>query len=114
MDLKDFDLAGGRVEVLCVLSRVSQGEGVDLDPEGDALLPAVLPGSELCADAVHLKADDRALGSERALYCFMCTSSTKRACVGYLHENRSSFLHVPQELRCVELGGMSLWLHNAH
>lgn len=43
------------MEVLCVLSGVSLGEGVNLDPEGDALLSAVLPGSELCADAVHLK-----------------------------------------------------------
>lgn len=38
----------------------------------------------------------------------------RRACVGYLHKDRSSFLHVPQELCRVELGGMSLWLHNAH
>lgn len=55
--LKDFDLAGGRVEVLRVLCSVSLGERVNLDPEGDALLSTVLPGSELCADAVHLKAD---------------------------------------------------------
>lgn len=54
MYLKDFDLAGCGVEVLCVLSGVSLGKRVQLDPEGDALLPAVLPGSELCADAVHL------------------------------------------------------------
>lgn len=53
--LKDFNLAGGRVEVLCVLSTVSLGERVELDPEGDALLSTVLPGSELCADAVHLQ-----------------------------------------------------------
>lgn len=53
--LKDFDLAGGRVEVLSVLSTVSLGERVELDPEGDALLAAVLPRSELCADAVHLQ-----------------------------------------------------------
>lgn len=43
------------MEVFGVLSSVSLGEGVNLDPEGDALLSAVLPGSELCADAVHLK-----------------------------------------------------------
>lgn len=55
MYLKDFDLAGSRVEVLCVLSTVSQGERVDLDPEGDALLSTMLPGSELCADTVHLR-----------------------------------------------------------
>lgn len=43
------------MEVLCVLSTLSLGERVNLDPEGDALLSAVLPGSELCADAVHLQ-----------------------------------------------------------
>lgn len=43
------------MEVFRVLSSVSLGEGVDLDPEGDALLSAVLPGRELCADAVHLE-----------------------------------------------------------
>lgn len=53
--LKDFDLAGGRMEVLCVLSTVSLGERVELDPEGDALLSTVFPGGELCADAVHLQ-----------------------------------------------------------
>lgn len=53
--LKDFDLAGGRVQVLAVLAAVPLGEGVDLDPEGDALLAAVLPGGELGADAVHLR-----------------------------------------------------------
>lgn len=57
--LKDFDLAGGRVEVLCVLSTLSLGERVKLDPEGDALLSAVLPGGELCADAVHLQTAGR-------------------------------------------------------
>lgn len=41
--------------MLCVLSNVSLGERVKLDPEGDALLSTVLPGSELCADAVHLQ-----------------------------------------------------------
>lgn len=51
------------MEVLRVLSGVSQGEGVNLDPEGDALLPAVLPGSELCADAVHLKMSAEAIVS---------------------------------------------------
>lgn len=55
MYLKDFDLAGGRVEVLRVLSTVSQGKRVELDSEGDALLPAMFPGSELCTDAVHLQ-----------------------------------------------------------
>lgn len=57
--LKDFDLAGGRVEVLCVISTVSLGERVDLDPEGDTFLSAVFPGSELRADAVHLQTEGR-------------------------------------------------------
>lgn len=57
--LKDFDLAGGRVEVLCVLSTFSLGERVKLDPEGDALLATMLPGSELCADAVYLQSAGR-------------------------------------------------------
>lgn len=65
VDLKDFDLAGGRVEVLRVLSSVSLGEGVNLDPEGDALLSTVLPGSELCADAVHLKMSAEATGFQK-------------------------------------------------
>lgn len=56
---EDFDLAGCRVEVFCVLSTVSLGERVQLDPEGDALLSTVLPGSKLCADAVHLRAARR-------------------------------------------------------
>lgn len=42
------------MQVLAVLATVPLGEGVDLDSEGDALLAAVLPGGELCADAVHL------------------------------------------------------------
>lgn len=57
MYLKDFDLAGGRVEVLRVLCSVPLDECVNLDPEGDTLLSTVLPGSELCADAVHLQTD---------------------------------------------------------
>lgn len=43
------------MEVLCVLSTVSLGERVKLDPEGDALLSTVLPRSELCADTMHLQ-----------------------------------------------------------
>lgn len=53
--LEDFDLAGGRVEVFCVLATISLGERVDLDPEGDAFLSTVLPGSELCANTMHLQ-----------------------------------------------------------
>lgn len=54
--LKDFDLAGRRVKVLSVLATFSLGKRVDLDPKRDALLAPVLPGGELCADAVHLQA----------------------------------------------------------
>lgn len=47
------------MEVLRVVSAVSEGKRVELDPEGDALLSAVLPGSELCANAVHLQTAGR-------------------------------------------------------
>lgn len=56
------------MEVLCVLSTVSQGKRVKLDPEGDALLAAVLPGGELCADAVHLQTGARV--HQNALHTF--------------------------------------------
>lgn len=67
--LEDFDLAGGRVQVLAVLAGVPLGKGVDLDPEGHALLAAVLPGGELGADAVHLRTggDDAAVCSTSLL-----------------------------------------------
>lgn len=45
------------MEVLRVLCSVPLDECVNLDPEGDTLLSTVLPGSELCADAVHLQTD---------------------------------------------------------
>lgn len=76
--LKDFDLAGGGMEVLRVLSTVSLGERVDLDPEGDALLPAMLPGSELCADAVHLQTGAQAFYECTALKVAPPTGGTKR------------------------------------
>lgn len=41
--------------MLEVLPMVDGGEGVHLDPKRDPLLPAVLPGGELGADAVHLR-----------------------------------------------------------
>lgn len=53
------------MEVLCVLSSVSLDKGVNLDPERDALLSAVLPGSELCADAVHLKMSAEVMGFQK-------------------------------------------------
>lgn len=52
------------MEVLRVLSSVSQGEGVNLDPEGNALLSTVLPGSELSTDAVHLEQFRQQTGKE--------------------------------------------------
>lgn len=127
--LKDFDLAGGRVDVLCVLSIFSQGKCVNLDPEGDALLPAMFPGSELCADAVHLQTEIHSFAKND--FCTWCRNSEvhlpectreetmrvwerRRVCACYLHKNRSPFVHVPQELCGVELRGMRLWFHNAH
>lgn len=109
------------MEVLRVLSAVSLGERVDLDPEGDALLPAVLSGSELCADAVHLQTGAQAFYECAAFKVATPTGGTKRrlcvsvcVCVRYLHKHRGSFLHVPQELCGVELRGVSLGLHDAH
>lgn len=52
--LKDFDLAGGRVEMFCVLFTLVLLERVDLDAERHALFPAVLSHGEFCADAVYL------------------------------------------------------------
>lgn len=77
--LKDFDLAGGRVEVLCVLSTVSLGERVELDPEGNALLSTVLSGSELRADAVHLQADK---STSVINTCVRCGNSVARPADG--------------------------------
>lgn len=56
--LEDFDLAAGRVQVLCVLSVPVLLEGIDLHSERHPLLPAMLPHGELSADAVHLKGSD--------------------------------------------------------
>lgn len=47
------------MEVLCVLSTVSLGERVKLNPEGDTLLAPMLPGSKLCADTVHLHTESK-------------------------------------------------------
>lgn len=57
--LKDFDLAGGRVQVLCVLFTLVLLERVDLDAERHALLSAVLSHGEFCADAVYLHGKQR-------------------------------------------------------
>lgn len=53
--LKDFDLAGGWVEMLCVLSTLVLFECVDLDAKRNTLFPSVLAHSKFCADAVNLK-----------------------------------------------------------
>lgn len=42
------------MDVLHVFPTLIGGEGVHLDAEGHSFLPAVLPGRELGADAVHL------------------------------------------------------------
>lgn len=55
--LEDFDLAAGRVDVLDVVAPLVGGERVHLDPEGYALLAAVLPGRELGANAVDLQGE---------------------------------------------------------
>lgn len=98
--------------MLCVLSAVSLGERVELDPEGDALLAAVLPGGELCADAVHLRTRERCvIKTHCILLKWKIMGAPNRwhkrelvcVCVwvGYLHKDRGSFVHVPQELCCI-------------
>lgn len=69
------------MEVLRVLSSVSQGEGVNLDPEGNALLSAVLPGSELSADAVHLEQFRQQAGKETPSKCNDCGGEYYCFCV---------------------------------
>lgn len=53
--LEHFDLAGGRVEVFCVLLALVLFKRVDLDAERHTLLSAVLAHGELRADAVYLE-----------------------------------------------------------
>lgn len=53
-NLENFDLAGCRVEMLCVLSILVLFKRVDLDAERDAFLSSVLAHGELCAYAVNL------------------------------------------------------------
>ena len=53
--LEDFDLAGGRVEVFCVLFILVLFKRVDLDAERHTLLSSMLAHGEFCADAVYLK-----------------------------------------------------------
>ena len=53
--LEDFDLTGGRVEVLCVLFTLICFKCVDLDAERHTLLSSMLAHGEFCADAVYLK-----------------------------------------------------------
>lgn len=102
------------MEVFCVLPSVSLGEGVNLDPEWDALLSAVLPGSELCADAVHLKVSAEAIGVFRndgsdeqskwksckgKCVCFRAASgaarSTKRSLCGIPAQRQKFFSSCP-------------------
>lgn len=53
--LEDFDLAGGRVEVFCVLFILVLFKRVDLDAKGNALFSSMLAHGEFCADAMYLK-----------------------------------------------------------
>lgn len=52
--LEDFDLAGSRVQVLCVFFTLVLLERVDLDAERDTLFSSMLSHGEFCADAVYL------------------------------------------------------------
>lgn len=53
--LKDFDLAGGGVEVLRVLLILVLFERVDLDAERHALFSSMFSHGEFCANAVYLQ-----------------------------------------------------------
>lgn len=56
--LEDFDLAGGRVEVFCVLFTLILFKRVDLDAERHTLFSSMLSHGEFCADAVYLKIEN--------------------------------------------------------
>lgn len=53
--LEDFELAGGRVQVLCVLFILILFKSVYLDSERDTLFPSVLAHGKFCANAVYLR-----------------------------------------------------------
>ena len=53
--LEDFNLAAGRTDMLHVLPVLIGAESVHLDTKRHSLLPTVLPGGELSADAVDLR-----------------------------------------------------------
>lgn len=55
--LEHLDLAAGRVQVLCVLPILVLLKCINLHSERHSLLAPVLPGSELCADTVHLQGE---------------------------------------------------------
>ena len=52
--LKNFDLAGGRVDVLSVLDALVLLESVDLDTKRHAFFSSMLAHGEFSADAVNL------------------------------------------------------------
>lgn len=90
--------------MLHVLAVSIDGEGVHLDAERHAFLPAVLPGGELGTDAVHL--------SQRTEYCGVRVygpagrRTDGRGLFHYLDEYRSVFGGVPEELDGVEVEGV--------
>lgn len=94
--------------MLQVLPVVVGGEGVHLDPKGDPLLPAMLPGGELGADAVHLR---RRVKSENTTTA--PTFSEVEPCQ-YLDEGRGVLLRIPEELDGVEVQRVCVRLQNPH
>lgn len=56
--LKDFDLTGGRMEVLHVFSIFTGGKHVHLDMERHPIRPTMLLLGKLSADAVHLRKEE--------------------------------------------------------
>lgn len=92
------------MDVLHVLPVFVGGEGVHLDAERHAFLPAVLPGGELGADAVHLS---QRIGQPGIAACgFMVRPAEGRGLFHYLDEYGSVFGRVPEELDGVEVQGV--------
>lgn len=53
--LEDFDLAAGRVQMFCVVSRFVLFERVNLNAKRHPFLTAMLSHCKLCTDAMNLK-----------------------------------------------------------
>lgn len=97
--LENFDLAAGRVDMLDVVAALVGGERVHLDPEGHALLAAVLPGGELGADAVDLQGG----GNSRCSWMYWGGEGSGARSSGYLDEDGGVLGRVPEELDGVEV-----------